>query len=84
MFIKGRFANISKINWEKYENCVDASLFVKEIQVFLTTHVTHLKELISETYLLFYLNKLTFLITSKFTSNLYKYGKRVNLDGYFN
>ena len=50
----------------------DASDYVKETKASLEPHILKLKEILSETYLIFYLNKLVVYVNNKFISNVFR------------
>lgn len=64
-----------KINWELFDSMGDASDYVKETKAVLEPHIQNLKDILSETYLIFYLNKLVVYVNNKFISNVFKMRK---------
>jgi hypothetical protein len=55
----------------------DVSDYVKETKIVLESHISFIKtkELLSETYLIFYLNKLVVNINNKFITTVFRIRK---------
>ena len=51
------------------------SYFVKETKPILNNHIQTLKSILSEVYLIFYLNKIVVLVNNKFLNTIYKFKK---------
>jgi vacuolar protein sorting-associated protein 53 len=83
------FNAIQKMKWDRYSDVGDTSDYLKEINLILTGHVKHVKEILSEQYFIYYLNKLVEMIQLKFLDNLFEAKKpndvgiqRLQLDVY--
>lgn len=63
------------MNWEDFENMGDASKYIKDILLILESHIKIVKDLLSETYLIFYLNKLVVYLNNKFINTLFRLKK---------
>lgn len=66
------FTQITKVNWEKIEDMMDSSSYIKEAKGLLTAHFMKIKDEMNSSYLAFYMNKLVVLINAKFIANVYK------------
>lgn len=71
------------MNWEDFENMGDASKYIKDILAFLESHIKIVKDLLSETYLIFYLNKLVVYLNNKFINTLFRLKKISEVIYYF-
>lgn len=66
---------MARINWETFDTMGDVSDYVREAKFHLDAHIGAIKALLSETYLIFYLNKLVVYINTKFINTLFRIRK---------
>lgn len=64
-----------KVNWEEFDNMGDASKYIRDIINILENHIKIVKEILSETYLIFYLNKLVVYLNNKFINSVFRLKK---------
>ena len=76
---EGAFGSITKKEWGKMEEVGDTSDYVKELAVALNEHAKIVKKTISDTYFIYYLNKLVEMIQKKFLDSLYKTKKLTDI-----
>jgi len=74
------FQKMGRVNWETYDTMGDVSDFVREAKFHLDAHIGSIKDLLSETYLIFYLNKLVVYVNTKFISTLFRVRKFSEVD----
>jgi len=55
--IDNLLSNIAKVNWEKVTDVGDVSEYVRETAVLLNNHIRMVREMLSDTFFFFYLNK---------------------------
>lgn len=75
MKVEGCFQAMLKMGWEEYENMGDASKYIRDIISILENHIKIVKDLLTETYLIFYLNKLVVHLNNKFILSIFKLRK---------
>lgn len=64
-----------RIEWSEFKDAGDASKHIREMVVFLEGHVKLIKELLSESYFIFYLNKLVVHLNNKFINSIFRIKK---------
>ncbi|CAD8075883.1 unnamed protein product [Paramecium primaurelia] len=69
------YQQMLKIDWNEFENMGDASKYIRDTISFLEGHIKTIKDLLSESYLIFYLNKLVVYLNNKFINSVFRIKK---------
>ena len=70
--LEGSLSQLQRVQWDKMEEAVDVSGYVKEAKEALRANFHRVKDEMEPTYLTFYMNKVVSLASNKLIHNIYK------------
>ena len=70
--LEGSLSQLQRVQWDKMQEAVDVSGYVKEAKEALRANFHRVKDEMEPTYLTFYMNKVVSLASNKLIHNIYK------------